>query len=191
MLSQIRKFSFSRIKTYVLIRVWNVKFMPRTKKNFKLGIYYHFLIKYGVSSCQLVTICTWHRNCATCNHEIGDSKHEDYTNKQQEFLRLDLDTLVNTRIFYENLCECVCVQYRYSRAIQSMLFLSLSLLTIILSCLCHFIFNFELDMSVLSFKFGRLTSFRFIHTLLRTWLYITLGHSVRTVDPNSCHLWNV
>jgi len=24
-----------------------------------------------------------------------------------------------------------------------------------------------------------------------TWLYITLGHSVRTVNPSSCHLWNV
>jgi len=22
-------------------------------------------------------------------------------------------------------------------------------------------------------------------------MYITLGHSVRTVDPSSCHLWNV
>jgi len=33
MLSQILK-TFSRIKAYVLIRIWNVKFVPRTKKNF-------------------------------------------------------------------------------------------------------------------------------------------------------------
>jgi len=32
-------------KAYVLIRVWNVKFMPGTKKNLKLDIYYHFLIQ--------------------------------------------------------------------------------------------------------------------------------------------------
>jgi len=33
MLLQNQK-SFPRIKAYVLIRVWNVKFMPRTKKIF-------------------------------------------------------------------------------------------------------------------------------------------------------------
>jgi len=33
LLSQIQK-SFSKIKTYVLTRVWIEKFMPRTKKNF-------------------------------------------------------------------------------------------------------------------------------------------------------------
>jgi len=28
-----------------------------------------------------MTICAWYRNCAICNYEIGDFRHEDYTNK--------------------------------------------------------------------------------------------------------------
>jgi len=35
--------------------------MPRQKKIFKLGIYYYFSVQYGVSNCQLVTICAWYR----------------------------------------------------------------------------------------------------------------------------------
>jgi len=29
------------------------------------------------------------------------------------------------------------------------------------------------------------------NSYFRIWLYITLGHSVRTIDPSGCHLWNV
>jgi len=50
------------------------------KKKFKLRIYYHFLSKYGVSSCELVTICAWYINYATCIYEIGDSRRKGYTN---------------------------------------------------------------------------------------------------------------
>jgi len=69
--------------------------MPRTKKKFKFDIYYHFLIQ--IWRLELLTRdnieTAWYRNCATCNHEIGDSRHEDYTNKQHgAFLQLDLDT---------------------------------------------------------------------------------------------------
>jgi len=39
-----QNFSVKALKQ-LLIRVWNMKFMPRMKKNFKLGIYYHFLVQ--------------------------------------------------------------------------------------------------------------------------------------------------
>jgi len=29
------------------------------------------------------------------------------------------------------------------------------------------------------------------NSYFRTRLYITLGHSERTIDPSSCHLWNI
>jgi len=54
------------------------------------------------------TICAWYRNCTTCNHEIGDSRHEDYSNKYLDgVLTIKFRYIINTKTFYENLCECV------------------------------------------------------------------------------------
>jgi len=48
-----------------------------------------------IESVQLVTI-------------IGDSIHEDYTNKYHGVLTIRFRDVINTKTFYENLCECVC-----------------------------------------------------------------------------------
>jgi len=38
-----------------------------------------------------------------------DSRYKDYTNKQHGVLTtIKLRHVINTRTFYENLCECVC-----------------------------------------------------------------------------------
>jgi len=55
--------------------------MLRTKKNFYLGIYFHFLIQIWRLELSTRDNMCLYKNCATCVHEIGNSRHEDYTNK--------------------------------------------------------------------------------------------------------------
>jgi len=114
-----------------------------------------------------VTICAWYRNCATCNHEIGDSRHEGYMNKQHRVFTIR--HVINTKTFYENLYKCVCVCVWVGVCVRAR---DIGIVEQYKACwpchfhyrqlyyFCYFIFISELDMSVLStsFKLGRLAS---------------------------------
>jgi len=85
--------SFFRIKVCILMSVWMNWTLCREQRKFFISHYlsfYHFLVQYGVWSCQVITIFDWYKNFAVCTHEISIWRHVENTNKQCRVVRIRL-----------------------------------------------------------------------------------------------------